>query len=155
VRPGAWREAHQPAAHNRRRDDTRSQESGRLVGACRLGGAGGARLRFRHRHGKAAVSSTTIGWEAIDHPTEVSGPAGRDRRYADAVAMIDVRATDPSGVANAIVVACREVQAEGGSVRADAAVRLMVTRLAWVCGATEPEDYPQLVAVCRLRAVGW
>jgi hypothetical protein len=68
--------------------------------------------------------------------------------------MIDVRVTDPSGFANAIVVACREVQAEG-SVRADAAVRLMVTRLASVCGATgEPEDYPQLVAVCRLRAVG-
>jgi hypothetical protein len=90
-----------------------------------LGAVGGARLRFRHRHGKAAVSATTIGWEAIDHPTEVSGPAGREgigtrpRRYADAVAMIDVCATDPSGMANTIVVACREVQAEGGSVRAD------------------------------------
>jgi hypothetical protein len=30
--------------------------------------------------------------------------------------MIDLRATDPGGIANAIVVACREVQAEGGSV---------------------------------------
>jgi hypothetical protein len=70
--------------------------------------------------------------------------------------MIDVRVTDPSGIANAIIVARREVQAEGGSVRADAAVRLMVTRLASVCGATgEPEDYPQLVAVCRrARSVG-
>ena len=120
-----------------------------------------ARLRFRPRHNEAAVSATVVGGEAADRPTEVSGPAShqgtgaRPRRYADAVAMIDLRATEPSGIANAIVVACREVQAEGGSVRADAAVRLMVTRLAWVCGATgEPEDYPQLVAVCRLRAVG-
>jgi hypothetical protein len=121
-----------------------------------------ARLRFRRRHNEAAVSATVVGQEATDHPTEASGPAShpgtgaRPRRYADAAAMIDLRATDPSGIANAVVVACREVQAEGGSVRADAAVRLMVTRLAWVCGATgDTEDYPQLVAVCRLRAVGW
>jgi hypothetical protein len=121
-----------------------------------------ARLGFQRRYGKAAVSTTVVAGEATDRPTEVVGPAShqgtdaRPRRYADAVAMIDLRATDPSGIANAIVAACREVQAEGGSVRADAAVRLMVTRLANVCVATgEPEDHPQLVAVCRLRAVGW
>jgi hypothetical protein len=84
-----------------------------------------ARLRFRRRQDKAAVNATVVGGEATDRPTEVSGPAShqgtgaRPRRYADAVAMIDLCATDPSGIANAIVVACREVQAEGGSVRAD------------------------------------
>jgi hypothetical protein len=79
-------------------------------------------------------------------------PVSLKALYTDAVAMIDLRITDPSGIANAMVMACREVQAEGGSMRADAAARLMATRLARVCGATgEPEDYPQLVAVCRLR----
>jgi hypothetical protein len=78
-----------------------------------------ARLRFRPRHNEAAVSATVVGGEAADRPTEVSGPAShqgtgaRPRRYADAVAMIDLRATEPSGIANAIVVACREVPGGG------------------------------------------
>ena len=42
------------------------------------------------------------------------------------MAIVDLGISDPSGIAYAIVAACREVQAEGGSIRADAAVRLML-----------------------------
>jgi hypothetical protein len=122
----------------------------------------GARLRFRQKRDKNTESAMADGGEAADHATEGSFPGNchgtrtRPKRYADAVAIIDLRVSDPSGIANAIVAACREVRAEGGSVRADAAVRLMVARLAWACGAdSDTADYSQLVAICRLRAVSW
>jgi hypothetical protein len=76
----------------------------------------GRHERVRRSHDNAMVSTTTIGWEATDWATGVSGPAGRQvsdarsRCFADAVAMIDLRATGPSDIANAIVVAVGKVR---------------------------------------------
>jgi hypothetical protein len=77
----------------------------------------------------------------------------RPERFDAAVLIVDPGASNPSGVAHAIVKACAEVRAEGGSTREDPAVRLMVTQLAWLCrGNSDVEDYGELLAECRRRA---
>jgi len=65
--------------------------------------------------------------------------------------IVDPGASNPSGIAHAIVAACAEVRREAGSMAADPAVRLMVTQLAWVCRADSCHinDYGQLLAECR------
>jgi hypothetical protein len=88
VPPGAWR-----AAHNQRRiiggvmtHDPRSAGSSSALAVSAAWAR--ARLRFQHRHDKAAVSET-----AFDRPTEVSGPAGhngtgtRPRHHAAALSV--------------------------------------------------------------------
>ena len=79
--------------------------------------------------------------------------AARPERFAAAVLIVDPGASNPSGVAHAIVQACAEVRQEGGSTRDDPAVRLMVTQLAWLCrGDSDIEDYGELLAECRRRS---
>lgn len=56
-------------------------------------------------------------------------------RFRDALVIVDPGASNPSGIAHAIIAACTEVRDEGGSTQTDPAVRLMVTQLAWVCRA--------------------
>jgi hypothetical protein len=77
----------------------------------------------------------------------------RPERFGDAVLIVDPGASNPSGVADAVVKACAEVRAEGGSTGQDPAVRLMVTQLAWLCrGNSDVDDYGELLAECRRRA---
>lgn len=81
------------------------------------------------------------------------GQGARPERFGDAVLIVDPGASNPSGVTHAVVKACAEVRAEGGSTREDPAVRLMVTQLAWLCrGNSDVEDYGELLAECRRRA---
>ncbi len=54
-------------------------------------------------------------------------------RVAEALAITRPGACNPSGIALAIVEACRQIRAEGGAPAKDAAVRLMASQLAWVC----------------------
>lgn len=76
----------------------------------------------------------------------------RPKRFSEALQIIDAGASNPSGIAQAIVAACAEVRSEGGSITRDPAVRLMVTQLAWVCRAvSEIDDYDQWLAECRRR----
>jgi hypothetical protein len=76
----------------------------------------------------------------------------RANRFREALQIVDPGASNPSGIAHAIVAACIEVRNEGGSTATDAAVRLMVTQLAWVCHADSGiDDYGQLLAECRRR----
>jgi hypothetical protein len=76
-------------------------------------------------------------------------------RFREALQIVDPGASNPSGIAHAIVAACTEVRAEGGSTATDPAVRLMVTQLAWVCRADSLiDDYGQLLAECRQRLGG-
>ena len=77
------------------------------------------------------------------------------KRFTDALLIVDPGACNPSGIAYAIVEACREARAEGIGPKDDVAVRLMVTQLAWVCRADSyTEDYGELLAECRRRAAG-
>jgi hypothetical protein len=76
----------------------------------------------------------------------------RPTRFRKALQIVDPGASNPSGIAHAIVAACAEVRNEGGSTATDPAVRLMVTQLAWVCHADSfIDDYGQLLAECRRR----
>jgi hypothetical protein len=87
-------------------------------------------------------------------PTEASSPA-RPKRFSNALLIVDPGACNPSGIAHAIVDACREARAEGIGPANDVAVRLMVTQLAWVCRAdSDTDDYGELMAECRRRAAG-
>ena len=74
-------------------------------------------------------------------------------RFREALQIVDPGASNPSGIAHAIVAACAEVRREGKSAATDPAVRLMVTQLAWVCRADSCHinDYGQLLAECRRR----
>jgi hypothetical protein len=97
---------------------------------------------------------------AADGLTLSLGVAGDDilkpaspNRFREALQIVDPGASNPSGIAHAIVAACAEVRREGGSTATDPAVRLMVTQLAWVCRADSCHinDYGQLLAECRRR----
>ena len=81
-------------------------------------------------------------------------PAGANR-FRDALVIVDPGASNPSGIAHAIIAACADVRDEGGSTATDPAVRLMVTQLAWVCRANcSIDEYGQLLAECRRRVAG-
>lgn len=73
------------------------------------------------------------------------------KRHTDAL-LIQEGACNPSGVALAIVDACKEVRNEGGTPTADPAVRLMVHQLAYICGVAEINEslsvYGDLTAAC-------
>ena len=74
-------------------------------------------------------------------------------RHREALFIVDPGACNPSGVALAVFNACRQVRDEGGDVRADPAVRLMTTQLAFlVRGDSGIDDYDALIAACRARA---
>jgi hypothetical protein len=74
-------------------------------------------------------------------------------RFREALQIVDPGASNPSGIAHAIVAACAEVRREGGSTATDPAVRLMVMQLAWVCKADSCHinDYGRMLAECRRR----
>ena len=55
------------------------------------------------------------------------------KRHSDALAIWE-GACNPSGIARSIHEACKECIAENSSQREDAAVKLMVAQLAYVCG---------------------
>ena len=76
-------------------------------------------------------------------------------RFREALQIVDPGASNPSGIAHAIVAACAEVRREGGSTAKDPAIRLMVTQLAWVCRADSCHinDYGQMLAECRRQLV--
>ena len=81
-------------------------------------------------------------------------PQGYDR-HEEALFIVDPGASNPSGVALAIFNACRQVRDEGGDVRADPAVRLMTTQLAFlVRGDSGIDDYDALIEACRARSGG-
>ena len=85
---------------------------------------------------------------------ETTKPAGSNR-FRDALVIVNPGASNPSGIAHAIIAACAEVRDEGGSTQTDPAVRLMVTQLAWVCRANwDTDKYGQLLPECRRRAAG-
>jgi hypothetical protein len=68
--------------------------------------------------------------------------SAKPNRFCEALQIVDPGASNPSGIAHAIVAACAEVRNEGGSTATDPAVRLMVTQLAWVCHAdSHIDDY--------------
>ena len=79
-------------------------------------------------------------------------PAGFDR-HADALAIVGGGACNPSGIALTLVHACRQARGEGADARADPAVRLIATQLAFVLDAnSDTADYGALMAACRARA---
>ena len=84
--------------------------------------------------------------------TQLPNPS-HPNRFREALQIVDPGASNPSGIAHAIVAACAEVRREGGSTATDPAIRLMVTQLAWVCRADSCHinDYGQLLTECRRR----
>lgn len=86
------------------------------------------------------------------------------KRHSDAL-FIQQGACNPSGIAHSIVDACQEMRLEPthkgtDEITSDAAVRLMVHQLSFLCGVTtgaegfaRGQDYGELVAECERRAV--
>jgi hypothetical protein len=73
-------------------------------------------------------------------------------RFQLALDIVDPGACNPSGIAHALIEACRSARDDGVSPASDAAVRLIVTQLAWVCRAdSSVEDYGALLTECRRR----
>jgi hypothetical protein len=82
-------------------------------------------------------------------------------RFRDALAIVDPGACNPSGVANSIVDACREIRehephaASTDEIRGDAAVRLMTHQLAFlITGLTVSQSlelYKADIAHCKRR----
>ena len=74
------------------------------------------------------------------------------KRHRDALA-IQEGACNPSGIALAIVDACKEVRSETGTPTHDPAIRLMVHQLAYICGVDEINDglsvYSRLADACQ------
>jgi len=78
----------------------------------------------------------------------------RNNRYRDAV-MIQQGACNPSGIAHAVIEACREAWDQELDACKDAAVRLMIHQLAWVCGVREIDNaavYCALMNECKQKA---
>src|SRR5258708_26210340 len=99
-----------------------------------------------------SVASTTANTERGPF-TRTAAAADPNRRFQDALAIVRPGGCNPLGIANAIADACRQVHAEGGAPVDDAAVRLMVTQLAWICAADHDTDaYADLIAICARRA---
>jgi hypothetical protein len=77
------------------------------------------------------------------------------KRHEDALA-IQIGACKPSGIAHAIIDACQEARDEGKQAATDAAVRLMVHQLAFVCRIGEIDydldAYENLTAECQMEA---
>lgn len=107
--------------------------------------------------GKAA-SNAQMPEPGATQPNRPESPAPgapRARRFDDALFIVNPGASNPSGIAHAIIEACREARAEGVSAAKDDAVRLMVTQLAWVCRAdSDTADYGKLLAECLRRSAG-
>jgi len=79
--------------------------------------------------------------------------ASRPNRFRTAVDIVDPGACNPSGIAHAVIEACREAREDGVATQRDEAVRLIVTQLAWICRANhDTDDYGALLEVCRRRA---
>lgn len=83
------------------------------------------------------------------------------KRHKDALAIQD-GACNPSGIALAIVAACKEIRDEPGhtgtaQITSDPAVRLMVYQLAYICNITQFVDsfdaYQTALDYCRAKAV--
>ena len=75
-------------------------------------------------------------------------------RYRDALLIAEGGACNPSGIALTLHHACRQVIAERGAQRTDAAVRLIGLQLAFlldVGGVIDPAEYARLTAACRAR----
>ena len=93
--------------------------------------------------------------QSLEEVTKPSKETARRNRFASALLIVDPGAVNPSGIAYAIIDACRDARADGVGTRDDAAVRLMVTQLAWICRAdSDIEDYGELLAECRRRSAG-
>ena len=78
-------------------------------------------------------------------------------RHADALAIVEVGAWNPSGVSLTLHHACRQAIAEGAPQRSDPAVRLIAHQLAFlvdVGGVIDTDEYARLVDACRARAAG-
>ena len=76
-------------------------------------------------------------------------------RHRDALLIAEGGACNPGGIALTLHHACRQVIAERGAQRTDAAVRLIGLQLAFlldVGGAIDTAEYARLVAACRTRA---
>jgi hypothetical protein len=77
------------------------------------------------------------------------------RRHQNALA-IQGGACNPSGIANAIVEACREARDAGQDPTEDVAVRLMVHQLAYICRISEFENdflnYSHALEACEKAA---
>jgi hypothetical protein len=76
-------------------------------------------------------------------------------RFRNALAIVDPGACNPSGIANSIVEACREIREHEPTVSTtyDPAIRLMVYPLASVCGVADYalDRYITDEAACRER----
>lgn len=82
------------------------------------------------------------------------------KRHSDAIG-IQQGACNPSGIALAIVAACREMRETPGTgtdeITSDPAIRLMVHQLAFICKVDEINHgnvmlYPELIVKCETEA---
>jgi hypothetical protein len=69
---------------------------------------------------------------------------------------IQLGAVNPSAIAHEVIEACREAREEGFDAKTDAAVRLIVHQLAWICNTRQLDNdlsaYHSLMYECRVRS---
>ncbi len=107
----------------------------------------------KEQHASSDPDSAAAPDKSLEAAATPASESALRNRFADALLIVDPGAVNPSGIAYAIIDACRDARADGIGTRDDAAVRLMVTQLAWICRADSgTDDYGELLAECRRRA---
>ena len=74
------------------------------------------------------------------------------KRFKNAYEIWNVGASNPMGVANALLDAMREARDEGGDVNNDPAVQLILDHLCSLCNMPQPTNYMDSVLWARLYA---
>jgi len=93
--------------------------------------------------------------EAVPAQFAEDSPPALGKRFKEALAIVNPGACNPSGIAHAIIDACREIREHepNGKTDDDAAIRLMVYQLATVCKVADYalERYMADEAACKDR----
>ena len=93
--------------------------------------------------------------KAVPDPFAEDAAPMLGKRFNEALAIVNPGACNPSGIAHAIIDACREIREHepNGKTDDDAAIRLMVYQLATVCKVADYalERYMADEAACKDR----
>ena len=105
------------------------------------------------RHLRPIYEGSFDGFFAFSGTATARAEPSRPNRFRIALDIVDPGACNPSGIAHAVIKACRQAREAGIGTQRDVAVRLIVTQLAWVCRADhDTDDYGLLLAACRAQA---
>lgn len=116
--------------------------------------------RFNGAYHKTVATELRILGEAIAGavPPEIDAAirAGHETpiRFDSALKIVDLGVFDPATIARAIIDACGELQSKDDLPAFDSAVRLLASRLAWICEVPRCiKDCDELIFECVRRSL--